>query len=116
MRYAAHIDKAQPAIVDALRKMGYGVALKHDDIIVGAYGQNLWYEIKTPTKTGKIAYAGNGQRTKSKQEKLRDTWPGHYRIVTTLEEILADIADVRDGKRGFGTDCPFEKDPPDVLE
>lgn len=88
---AARIDKSQTAIVKALRDMGYSVALGHDDILVGAGNRTFWFEVKTPTKTGKIAYAGNGQRTKSRQETLRDTWRGHYRIVSTLEEILEDI-------------------------
>jgi hypothetical protein len=93
VRYNARIDKSQPAIVKALRQMGYSVALQHDDILVGWAGKTYWYEIKTPTATGKIAYAGgvSGKKTKSKQQELKDNWRGHYRIVSTLEQILEDL-------------------------
>ena len=93
MRYHARIDNSQPAIVKALRQMGYSVALQHDDILVGWAGRTYWFEIKTPSATGKVAYAGGtgGKRTKSKQETIRDTWRGHYRIVTSLAEILEDL-------------------------
>lgn len=96
-RWAARIDKAQPDIVKNLRDMGYSVATGKDDILVGAIVDDIprtfWYEIKTPTKTGKQPSAKSGQmkRTKDKQLEIKATWRGHYRIVSTLGEILEDL-------------------------
>ena len=91
-RYAARIDENQPAIVDTLEKMGFSVALNHDDILVGKHGVTYWYEIKDPEKarskkTGKILNSAK----KDSQIKLEKEWRGHYKIVSSLEEILADV-------------------------
>jgi len=85
------VDENQPGIVKALRKIqGVMVELDHDDILVGYKGRTFWYEIKPERELGK-----NGQiresRIKPHQKELRDTWPGHYRIVWKLEQILEDL-------------------------
>ncbi|MEN8171404.1 MAG: hypothetical protein ABFS03_00840 [Chloroflexota bacterium] len=91
-RFAAKIDKNQPEIVAALRKIpGVTVQLGMDDILVGYKGKNHWFEIKEPEtvskKTGKVM----DSKIKPSQHKLRDTWAGHYSIVWNIDQILAEI-------------------------
>ena len=90
-RRAARIDKNQPDIVEALRaKLGVSVELGHDDILVGYRDMTYWYEIKSDRvvgKDGKIKESG----IKKDQKRIRDYYMGHYKIVATVEEILADI-------------------------
>jgi hypothetical protein len=57
------------------------VATRHDDILVGYRGCTYWYELKKSVKA----------EVKPGQEKLRQTWHGHYAIVTSAEEIIEDI-------------------------
>ena len=87
-------DNNQKAIVAELRKIpGVSVITDHDDILVGYKGKTYWFEIKNPdevTKSGKIRRNKSGG-TQERQEKLRDTWTGHYKIVSTLKEILDEI-------------------------
>ena len=87
-RRAAKVDANQAEIVKALRSIpGVTVALRHDDILVGREGMTFWFEIK---KSGKA-------EVKAGQAKLRKEWTGHYAIVSTLDEILAEIGLVRTG-------------------
>ena len=90
-RRAANVDLNQPEIVKALRKIGYSVELDHDDILVGAHDKTFWYEIKSESavskKTGKVLETAK----KPSQIKLEATFQGHYKIVSSLEEILEDI-------------------------
>ncbi|MCP4976783.1 MAG: hypothetical protein GY931_11530 [Maribacter sp.] len=91
-RVNARIDKNQLAIVNSLRSIpNVTVELNKDDILVGYRGKNYWYEIKSPDaiskKTGKVKETS----LKPSQVVLRDTWEGHYKIVTSLNEILRDI-------------------------
>ena len=79
---ADKIDANQKEIVDALRKLeGISVQPGMNDICVGYNGQTYWYEIKTGPK----AYITPAQH------KLLKSWTGHYKIVWTLQMILADI-------------------------
>ena len=91
-RFAANIDKNQPEIVKELRKIpGVQVELNHDDILVGYNGMTFWYELKNEDsvskKTGKIRQSAK----KESQIKLENEWTGHYRIVSSLQEILDDL-------------------------
>jgi hypothetical protein len=92
-RRAAKVDANQAEIVKALRSIpGVTVALRHDDILVGRrvkplQGVTFWFEIKKR--------AGKGVRPG--QAKLRNEWAGHYAIVSTLDEILAEIGLTRAG-------------------
>lgn len=91
-RRAAKIDTNQPGIVDALRDIpGVTVEVGHDDIIVGHNGRTLWYEIKS----GDAVSRHTGEILKSTirpgQMKLEHGWTGHYKIVSSLDEILADM-------------------------
>lgn len=83
MRRAAKVDANQPAIVKALRAIpGVEVQTGHDDILVGYQGVTRWYEIKNRDGKNKL---------QDGQKDLERDWPGHYRVVHTLEEILAEI-------------------------
>ncbi len=84
-RRAAKVDANQAAIVKALRAIpGVSVATRHDDILVGYNGRTYWYEIKKSAKS----------EVKPGQEILRQTWRGHYAIVSNLEEIVAGITGI----------------------
>ena len=81
-RRAAKVDANQPEIVDNLRKLGYTVEVNHDDILVGHKGRTFWYEIKN---------VDGRNRKQEGQEKLEKEWKGHYKIVSSLDEILEEI-------------------------
>ena len=92
-------DKNQKDIVKKLRCLpGISVALKHDDILVGVCGQNLWYEIKNSDAANKKCEVFNSAKKQS-QIDLEKNWKGHYRIVTTFKEIFDDIKDVQKNMR-----------------
>jgi len=89
-RQAAKIDDNQRSIVSALRKLGYTVEVGHDDILVGHGGRTFWFEVKSPSVANKCGQVFESAK-KDHQIWLENNWPGHYRIVTTLEEILEDL-------------------------
>ena len=81
-RRAAKIDANQPAIVEALRSIpGVTVAVGHDDILVGYAGNTYWYEVKTSVKSP----------LRKGQKDLVNNWKGHYRVVSSIVEILEDF-------------------------
>ena len=90
-RRAAKIDSNQIQIVDDLRKLGFSVQTGMDDILVGRCGKTYWFEIKTPDcrskKTGEILQSAK----KKSQITLEAEWRGHYKLVTSLDEILVEI-------------------------
>ena len=91
-RMKAKVDSNQPEIVRVLRQiLGVTVEVGHDDILVGYKKKTFWYEIKEPEsvskKTGKILDSAK----KGSQIKLEKEWTGHYRIVSSIDEILQDI-------------------------
>ncbi len=91
LRYAKQPDKNQGDIVLALRDIpGLAVELNHDDILIGYRGRTYWFEIKRPDKANKAGKVFESE-IKPSQKRLREEWPGHYRIVTTIEEILSDL-------------------------
>ena len=89
-RKAANVDKNQGEIVKELRKFA-SVELDHDDILVGYQGKTYWYELKSDNavskKTGKVL----NSKKKAGQIKLENEFKGHYKIVSSLEEILIDM-------------------------
>lgn len=89
-RYAANVDKNQSDIVEDLRDIGCTVELDHDDLLVGTHGFTFWYELKSERAVKKDGTFKKGEIKKG-QETLRDTWRGHYKIVSSFDEILADI-------------------------
>lgn len=90
-RRADKIDTNQPEIVEGLEKMGYSVVIGMDDIVVGHAGKTYWYEIKRPEsrskKTGEIL----DSYKKDCQIELEKTFKGHYRLITSIEDILEDL-------------------------
>jgi len=84
------VDANQPEIVEHLRKFGYSVQLDMDDILVGVGGRTYWFEIKSPDVTNK---QGEVYRSAKKdcQILLEETWQGHYKIVTCVEDIIEEI-------------------------
>jgi hypothetical protein len=79
MRRAAKVDANQPRIVAALRKLGFSVKTRVDDILVGGFGHNLWVELKSP---------GCENRLKPSQERLLAEWEGAYMVTSELQDIL----------------------------
>ena len=83
-RRAHKIDVNQPAIVKALRKEGFSVAITSalgsgfPDIVAGKDGRNYLLEIKN----------GNGGLTDDEKE-FSGAWQGQYAIVRNVEEAYA---------------------------
>lgn len=87
-------DKNEAEIVKALRKIpGMSAETGHDDILVGHQGKTYWYEIKNPERMSKKGreYRRGNSKTQKKQDDLAENWTGHYKIVSTLDEILNDM-------------------------
>ena len=88
-RRKAKVDSNQVQIVEDLRKLGFSVQPGHDDILVGRCGKTYWFEIKAPScrskKTGEILQSAK----KKSQITLEAEWRGHYKLVISLDEILA---------------------------
>lgn len=97
MYYRNNTDINQVKIVKALRQIpGVSVYTGVDDILVGYQDINKWFEIKNPAelakRTGKpFKRTKKGSATYIKQQKLKENWCGHYEVVSTLDEILADL-------------------------
>jgi hypothetical protein len=93
-RRAAKVDSNQNAIVKALRSVpGISVEVGHDDILVGCKGRTYWYEIKNPECANKAGVVFESAK-KDTQKELEKSFAGHYKIVTTIEEIIDDIKEV----------------------
>ena len=88
MRRAAKVDRNQSEIVDALRKAGATVYPMHSvgqgfpDLCVGYRGLNLLMEVKD----GNLS--PSGQRLTERQRQFRESWFGHYVVVTSVGEAL----------------------------
>ena len=87
-------DRNEKDIVNALKMIpGIQVETGHDDILVGYKGANYWYEIKNPAEINNKGEVSNkSTKTAQKQAKLAKEWTGHYKIVSTLKEILDEIS------------------------
>ena len=91
-RKAARVDSNQPEIVKSLRRIS-GVTVKpgHDDILVGYNYKTYWFELKS----GRAVSQRNGKILnsckKESQLELEQKWTGHYKIVSSLNEILSEI-------------------------
>jgi len=84
-RRAAKVDVNQPAIVAAIRDLGWTVQHLHSlgqgcpDILVGAKGKNYVFEIKNPEYDGKLT---------ADEQEWHDSWRGQVDVVETIEDIL----------------------------
>jgi len=90
-KYAANCDLNQNEIVKALRKLGVSVELGHDDFLIGYNGKTLWYELKSDSAVSKKTGLVLESKKKASQKRLESEWKGHYRIVSSLDEILIDM-------------------------
>ena len=84
------VDANQGEIIKALKRMGCTVQDDMDDILVGYRGRNYWFELKNPDVANKDGKVFESEK-KNSQKLLEKTWRGHYRIVTTLAEIIDDL-------------------------
>lgn len=82
MRRAAKIDDNQPAIVEALQKIGAKCYYlkKPVDLLVGYRGKNVVLEVKNRN--------GKDEITKDQADFIA-TWPGQVDVVYTPEEAVA---------------------------
>ena len=84
-RRAAKVDVNQPALVAAIRALGWTVQHLHSlgqgcpDILVGAEGTNYLFEIKNPEYAGKLT---------ADEQEWHDMWRGQVAVVETIEDIL----------------------------
>ena len=89
-RYAANKDLNEPQIVIDLRGLGVSIEQNHDDLLCGFQGLTFWYELKSERALDK-----NGNvyefELKPSQKTLLATWRGHYKIVSSLEQIIDDM-------------------------
>ena len=87
-RRAAKVDVNQPALVAAIRDLGWTVQHLHSlgqgcpDILVGAKGKNYLFEIKNPEYDGKLT---------GDEQDWHDAWRGQVDVVETIEDILEDV-------------------------
>lgn len=85
------IDGNQHEIVEKLRRIpGVTVEVGHDDALVGYKGRTFWYEIKNTDKLKKDGTFRKGA-IKPDQIRIMENFTGHYRVVTSFEEIMEDI-------------------------
>ena len=93
MRRKYKADRNESEIVRQLRAIpGVTVETGHDDLLVGYQGKSYWFEVKNPDavrKDGKPYAKAN--MTAKKQARLEQSWAGHYRIVSSLDQILEEI-------------------------
>jgi hypothetical protein len=89
MRRAARIDRNQPEIVEALRKLGASVQPLHSahdgipDLLVGYQGANFLLEVKDGTKIP------SKQRLTPCQVEWHNAWSGQAAVVASAEEAIA---------------------------
>ena len=88
MRRAARIDRNQPEIVEALRKLGATVQPLHTaadgipDLLVGYQGRNFLIEIKDGTKPP------SARKLTPCQVSWHDDWAGQTAVVVSAEEAI----------------------------
>lgn len=89
MRRAAKVDANQPAIVRALRRMGFSVQHLHavgegcPDLLCGRRGKNYLIEVKDGDKPP------SARRLKDAQEEWHSAWRGDVVVITSPIEAAA---------------------------
>lgn len=84
LRRAARVDGPQPAIVEALRKIGARVAHTHmvgngfPDLVACFRGRNVLLEVKAP-----------GEKPNKEQVEFIAAWGGELHVVHSPEEAVA---------------------------
>lgn len=90
-RRAARIDANHTEIVRALRDVGAGVQSLAaigkgcPDLLVGFRGECFCLEVKDGTKKP------SAQALTPDEERWEENWPGHYRVVRSVDEALRAI-------------------------
>jgi hypothetical protein len=91
-RYARRVDANQQEIIEKLLQVpGITVERNHNDILIGYLCLlTFWYEIKSERAINK---AGQVRETEIKrsQKRIRSEFSGHYRIVSSYNEIIDDM-------------------------
>lgn len=88
---AKKIDINQPKVVDQLRQLGISVRVTSmvgqgfPDLIAGVNGRTYCFELKNPDQPK------SAQELTADEAIFRSEWKGHYAVVTTIEEALAEI-------------------------
>lgn len=91
-RRAAKIDSNQRDIVSDLRDIpGVTVVPNMHDILVGYKGSTYWFEIKSKRALSRKSGMVLESQVKESQKRLRSDFTGHYKIVSSIQEILAEI-------------------------
>jgi hypothetical protein len=91
MRRAARVDANQPAIVEALRKVGATVQPLHTvgkgcpDLLVGYAGHNHVLELKDGSKKP------SARKLTADELEWHDSWRGRVFVVTDISEALIAI-------------------------
>lgn len=86
MRRAAKVDKNQPEIVEAFRRMGCSVLIISQlknccDAFVAKGGVTVAVEIKDGSKPLSARKLTDGER------EFRDSWKGQYAVVECVEDV-----------------------------
>jgi hypothetical protein len=84
VRRAAKIDDNQPAIVEALKRVGVAVEYikKPVDLLVCHRGETALVEVKNPD---------GGDRLTKDQIEFIARWPGKIHVVRSVEEALEAV-------------------------
>ena len=86
MRRVAKVDGNQPAIVEALRRVGAAVIHLHQvgggcpDLLVHGRNRTFLLEVKQP-----------GEKINKLQAEFIATWPGEIHVVRTTEEAIKAV-------------------------
>lgn len=103
----ARVDRNQPEIVQAFRRLGCQVAHTHTvghgfpDIVVAVDRYTLLVEIKDPEQP-----ASKRKLTPDEQE-FANRWTGDLRIVTTIEEVAEIVEQIRKDQNRGGNNVTF---------
>jgi hypothetical protein len=95
MRRAAKVDANQPAIVEALRRVGCEVEVTSTigggfpDLIVGYRGVNHMLEVKDGSKPP------SARKLTPDQERWHARWRGRVVVVESVEDALRAVGAIR---------------------
>ncbi len=88
MRTRARVDKNQPEIVAAFRKLGYSVLHLHQigkgcpDLLVAKDGVSTLVEVKDGDKPP------SARKLTPDEREFHDTWRGNIVIINSVDEVL----------------------------
>jgi len=109
MRRAAKVDRNQPEIVDAARRMGCTVQPLHSigqgcpDLLVGISGTNDLWEVKD----GDLV--PSARRLTADQIIWHDGWRGDVQVIDSVDKAIARINFVRRSRPDIHRESPDGK-------